>query len=111
MKGIYPAIVYIILFSVGVVVFFSIYSFSNNFIANKEAELKDVQAEKICNFIKSIEGKRITAEIELGEYSILTGPLRIIAGTPHLCQIDAITRGNCSGLCRIKSSEREIVFR
>lgn len=110
MKGVYPTVVYVLLFAAGVMVFLSLYSFSNNFITEKETQLQEVQSEKLCNFLKSIEGERLKAEIEIGDYRIITEPLRIIASSPHLCSLNTTTQGNCSGLCRIESSEGKIVF-
>ncbi len=111
MKGVHPTVVYVLLFAAGVMIFFSLYTFSNDFISEKKAELQEVQADKLCNFLKKIEGERLEAEIELGDYRIETSPLRIIAGSPHSCSLNTTTQGNCSGLCMIESSGEKIIFK
>lgn len=110
MKGLHPVIVYVLLFAAGITIFFSIYAFTNNFINQKQMQLQKIQAEKICKFLKNLEGIKVETEIELGDYRIETNPLRIVVGAPYPCALNITTQGNCSGLCKIKSLGEKIIF-
>jgi hypothetical protein len=110
MKGIYPTVVYALFFTSGIIIFFLVYSYTSNFVNEKEVELEEVQAEKICNFLKNMEGKNVEVELELGDYRIKNNPLRIIGISTNYCNLNTTTQGNCSKICKIKSSRETIVF-
>jgi len=110
MKGLYPGIVYVLLLAVGIIIFALAYSFTLNFMDEKKAELEELRLEKICNFLRSLKGKNLEVEIDLGNYRIESNPLRIIGSSIKYCELNLTTHGSCSDLCRIKSSERGILF-
>lgn len=56
MKGLYPAVVYVLLFAVGLISFASIYYFTDNFVSEKNIELEEAQSEKICVFSAEFRG-------------------------------------------------------
>jgi hypothetical protein len=110
MKGIYPVMVYILLFGISVLIFILAYSFTINFVNGKEIELEEIQTEKICNFLRSLEGKNVEVEIDLGNYRIEANPLRIIGSSTQYCNLNLTIQGSCSSLCKIKSLGNKIYF-
>jgi len=111
MKGLYPAVVYAMLFASGIVIFFLIYGFIEDFVNHKKIILEDLQAEKICNFLENLQNKTGMVEIDIGSYKIETSPLRIVGSYSHECTLATEVQGSCSGLCKIEFSENLIVFR
>lgn len=110
MKGLYPAVVYVLLFAVGLISFVSIYSFTDEFVNNRNLELEKVQAEKLCNFLQSLEEKEGEFEIDIRDFEIQTNPLKIVGSFVYNCDIDLNTSGSCSGECKIRMFDGRIVF-
>lgn len=99
MKGLYPPVVYILLFSVGLVIFASVYAFSETFFLYRSLELESLQAEKICLFIKNIEGKEGEFQINVRNFRITSEPLRIIGTSVYNCETRLNVFGSCSENC------------
>ncbi len=110
MKGLYPAVVYVLLFAIGIIVFISIYHFTNDFVYENNAELEKVQAEKICVFLKNLDGKEGEFEVDIRDFKIETNPLKIIGSSVYSCGIGLNDSGSCLGECRISVLGDKVVF-
>jgi len=109
-KGLYPAIVYVLLFSVGIAVFAFFYYFTDNFVSDKNLELEKMQAEKICYFLQSLKNKEAEIKLSIGNFRIETNPLKIVSSSVYNCNIGLNTSGSCSKECKIKVSKNRLVF-
>jgi hypothetical protein len=110
MKGLYPAVVYVLLFAVGLISFASIYYFTDNFVSEKNIKLEEAQSEKICVFLQNLEDKEGEFEVDIGNFRIETNPLRIVGSSVYNCEIDFNSSGSCSGECGIRMLGNRIVF-
>jgi len=109
-KGLYPAIVYVLLFSVGISVFAFFYYFTDNFVSDKNLELEKLQAEKICYFLQSLKNKEVEIKLSIGNFRIETNPLKIVSSSVYNCNIGFNASGSCSKECKIKVSKNRLVF-
>jgi len=110
MKGLYPTTAYVLLFTLGIIIFFLIYQFTGDFINHKRIELENIQTEKICNFLKNLENKTGVVEIDIGNYRIENHSLRIIGSYSHECNLTTKVKGFCSSLCKIKFSKELFIL-
>ena len=110
MKGIYPPMIYILLFGVGIFMFITFQAFTDDFVAVKNLELEQIQAEKLCHFVKSLEGKEGEMEIDLADLRIETQQLRLIGFSVHPCDVGFDSSGSCSGKCKIILNGDSVVF-
>ena len=110
MKGLYPTVVYVLLFAVGIVVFALVYQFTGDYISEKNIKLEEVRAEKICVFLQNLEGKEGEFELDFGDFRIETNPINIIGSSVYNCELGLNISGSCSGLCKIEVSGDNIVF-
>lgn len=102
--------IYVLLFGVGIFMFMTFNSFTNEFVAVKNLELEHEQAEKICAFVKSLEGKEGEIEIDLMNLKIETPPLKITGLSVYSCAVDFNNSGSCSGKCKIIMQGDSVVF-
>ncbi|MCK4730731.1 MAG: hypothetical protein KAT28_05425 [Candidatus Aenigmarchaeota archaeon] len=110
MKGMYPLITYILLFAVGVSVSASIYYFMEKFAFEENLKLEGAKADKLCSFLRSLEGKEGEFELNLGDFRIDTAPLRFTGFSSYKCDLILETSGYCNKECRIKVLENELNF-
>lgn len=110
MKGLYPVIVYVLLFAVGITLFVSIYHFTNDFISKKNLELEEAQTEKICTFLKNLKGKEGEFNLDIRNFKIKTNSLKIIGFSSHNCKININTSGSCSEKCKIRVFGDKLIF-
>ena len=110
MKGLYPIIIYIILFAIGISIFVIIYNFTGNFAATTSLDIEKIQSEKICYFIKNLENREGEFELSIRDYRIETNPLRIIDSSIYACEVKIPSSGSCSNVCNLKVSDNSIVF-
>jgi hypothetical protein len=108
-KGIYPAIVYVLLFSIGVVFSAMIYNFTANSLENKQEAFESAQADRICAYLEGLSGKDAKVRLDIRDYRIETGPLRVIAKAEHVCPSNLTAEGSCGGECVIKVSPEGIL--
>ena len=110
MKGMYPLITYVLLFAVGISVSASIYYFTEKFAFEENLELENAKADKLCSFLRSLEGKEGEFEMDIGDFRIDTAPLRFTGVSSYNCNLILETSGYCNKECRIKVLEDKIVF-
>ncbi len=110
MKGIYPPLVYVLLFSVGIFVSMSFYSFTSEFVSSRNIELEKVQAEKICSFLGSLDEKEGEFELDIIDFKIETNPLKIIGSSVYNCDVNLDSSGSCSGECEVSVFGNKVVF-
>jgi len=103
-KGIYPAITYVLLFSVGVVFSALIYNFTADSLSNKQINLENAQGDRICAYLEDLAGKDAEVTMDIRDYRLESSPLRVIGKTEHVCASNLSTEGSCSGECVVRVS-------
>ncbi len=106
----YPLITYILLFAVGISVSASIYYFTEKFAFEENLELENAKSDKLCSFLRSLDGKEGEFEMNLGDFRIYTNPLRFTGVSTYNCNLILETSGYCDKECRIKVLDNKIIF-
>jgi hypothetical protein len=104
-KGIYPAVAYALLFSVGIIFSAMIYNFAASSMEDKQESLESAQAERICAYLADLAGKDAEIRIDVRDYRLESNPLRVIGKNEHICPGNLAAGGRCSGTCIIKGPE------
>jgi hypothetical protein len=108
-KGIYPAITYVLLFSVGVVFSALIYNFTSNSLTNKQINLENAQGDRICAYLEDLAGKDGEVTIDIRDYRLESSPLRVIGKFEHVCASNLSVEGSCSGECVVRANSEGVL--
>ncbi len=106
----YPLVVYVLLFAVGISISASIYHFTEKFVFEKNLELENAKADKLCAFLRNLEGKEGEFGLDVGDFRIDTAPLKFTGFSSYTCNISLNTSGYCYKECRIKVLDDVLVF-
>lgn len=104
MKGIYPAVSYVLLFSVGVVFGALVYGFSGEYVEGKSANIQEAQSGRICAYLADLAqmDAEIGVFVDLGELGLESVPLRVVGEGEFICGGNLTSFGFCQGECFIK---------
>ncbi|MBN2095232.1 MAG: hypothetical protein JW727_04235 [Candidatus Aenigmarchaeota archaeon] len=104
-KGIYPAVTYILLFSVGIAFSAMLYTFTTSAMGEKAAALEEVRAERICSYIErlSLMESDASVEIDVGDFLLESGPLSVTGKERHFCPGNVASEGFCRGRCLVNT--------
>ena len=111
MKGIYPAIVYVLLFSSGIFISLLIYNFIENYAYDKLYEIENITSKRLCYYLDNLKNKNTETEIDINKFSIISKNSKTeIRGKyfTYICNISS--SGNCSGICHIISENKILKF-
>jgi hypothetical protein len=113
MKGMYPAISYVLLFSAGVALAAVIYGFTGDFVENRALESQKAQSERICAYLENIALKDAEIEAKLGlqGLGLESGPLRVIGKEEYICARNLPSDGFCRDNCVIRSAQGKITIK